>query len=159
MKAIHWIIAAAAFAFVQAAPASAGVNDPEIFIYRGAGINDTGGAAFSGNATAFLCTNFSGATENIRVVVRNRDTSLVANQAISIGHLQTVAVLTKETALFLSAFRTILNTGTVPHGTVAIAATSINVTCTAMLVDAHASTPNGIKLHMTRFNPIPGSQE
>ena len=74
MKAIHWIIAAAAFAFVQAAPASAGVNDPEIFIYRGAGINDTGGAAFSGNATAFLCTNFSGATENIRVVVRNRST-------------------------------------------------------------------------------------
>jgi hypothetical protein len=33
MKAIHWTIAAA-LAFVQPAPAAAGVNDPEVIIYR-----------------------------------------------------------------------------------------------------------------------------
>jgi hypothetical protein len=33
MKPIHWIIAAAAFACVE--PAQAGVNDPEVIIYRG----------------------------------------------------------------------------------------------------------------------------
>ena len=32
MKAIHWTIAAVAFACVQ--PAEAGVNDPEVIIYR-----------------------------------------------------------------------------------------------------------------------------
>ena len=34
MKAIHWITAAAALAFIQTTPASAGVNDPEVIIYR-----------------------------------------------------------------------------------------------------------------------------
>src|SRR5262249_46206869 len=37
MKAIHWIIAAAALASVQPTPASAGVNDPEVIIIAHAG--------------------------------------------------------------------------------------------------------------------------
>ena len=36
MKAIHWIIAAAAFLFAE--PVQAGVNDPEVIIYRFPGI-------------------------------------------------------------------------------------------------------------------------
>jgi hypothetical protein len=44
MKAIHWIIAAAAFAFVQ--PAQAGINDPEVIIYRFPGVLDNGGGTF-----------------------------------------------------------------------------------------------------------------
>jgi len=157
MKAIHWIIAAAVLAFVE--PAQAGVNDPEVLIYRGSGVLDTGGGSFTGNATAFHCTNFSGVNENIRFVIRNANTTIVANQIIVAGHLGTVTVLTKDPVLFPIGIRLILDTGVVQQGTVAIAATSINVTCTAMMIQASTANAVGIKLHMTRFNPIPATQE
>jgi hypothetical protein len=155
MKPIHRIIAAAAFACAE--PAQAGVNDPEVIIYRGSGVADTGGAAFTGNATAFHCTNFSGVNENIRFVVRNTNGVLLANQAVTVAHLNTVTVFTKQAGLFPTG--TNLNTGAVLQGTVAIAATSIQVTCTAMLVQANITTPEGMRLHMTRFNPIPATLE
>jgi len=44
-------------------------------------------------------------------------------------------------------------------GTTAIAATSINIICTAATVDASAHTPIGVALRGIRFNPVPGSQE
>jgi ABC-type uncharacterized transport system substrate-binding protein len=44
-------------------------------------------------------------------------------------------------------------------GTAAIAATSVNVTCTAVQVQSNNIAPVSIPLHMTRFNPIPGTQE
>jgi len=157
MKAIHWIIAAAAFACAE--PVQAGINDPEVLIYRGAGVLDTGGAAFTGDATAFHCTNFSGTLENIRFVIRNADGTLMANSAFLVAHLSTITALTKDTSIFTVSFKLLLNTGSVGIGTVAIAATSLNVTCTAMLVQANITTPAGIKLHMTRFNPIAGTQE
>jgi len=157
MKASQWIIAAAALAC--AAPAQAGVNDPEKIIYRGSGVLDNGGADFSGLATAFHCTNFSGVNENIRFVIRTNLGALVANGGIAVPHLNTLTVLTKDAALFLSGTRLILKTGAVELGTVAIAATSINVTCTAMLFQANTNTPAGIALHMTRFNPIASTEE
>ena len=159
MKAIHCIIAAAALAFVQAAPASAGVNDPEIIIYRGSGVLDTGGGDHTGAGTAIHCTPFSGVTENVRFVVRNRVSTIVANVVMTIQHLNTGTVLTKATFIYDG---TDMNTGPITQGTVAIAATSINVTCTAMQVDASAagaSSPQTAVLHMTRFNPIPATLE
>jgi hypothetical protein len=57
MKATHWIIAAAAFAFVQ--PAQAATTDPEVIIYRFPGVTDSGGADLTGVATSFHCTNFT----------------------------------------------------------------------------------------------------
>jgi len=83
----------------------------------------------------------------------------VANGGIAVPHLNTLTVLTKDAALFLSGTRLILKTGAVELGTVAIAATSINVTCTAMLFQANTNTPAGIALHMTRFNPIASTEE
>jgi len=160
MKATHWIIAAAAFACAE--PAQADVNSPEVIIYRASAVFDTGGVAFSGNATAFVCTNFSGVPENIRFAVRNETGALVANQTLPapVAHLNTGTAVTKQIGLFSNAF--VLNgsgTGAVQQGTVAIAATSINVTCTAMLIQANITPPEGIGLHMTRFNPIPATQE
>src|SRR5262245_4623483 len=70
MKTIHWIIAAAALASAQPTPASAGVNDPEVIIYRVPGVRDDGGGSGVGVATVFVCTNFSGAEENLRKIGR-----------------------------------------------------------------------------------------
>src|SRR5262252_331017 len=73
MKAIHWIVAAAALAYSLPAPATAATSDPEVIIYRFPGVYDDGGPTNNGVATVFHCTNFSGVTENIRIVTRGSD--------------------------------------------------------------------------------------
>jgi len=157
MKAIHWIIAAAALAFVQAAPASAGVNDPEVLIYRFPGVLDDGGASHVGVATVFHCTNFSGGTESIRLVTRRADGSITINFPIAFNHLVTLSIATHLTAAY-DGFG--MTTGNVSQGTTAIAATSVNVICTAMTIDAANEKPTfAVALRGIRFNPAPGSQE
>jgi len=154
MKAIHWIIAAAALASFQ--PAQAGINDPEIIIYRFPGVKDDGGGANVGIATVFLCTNFSGVSENIRFAARSDGGALLTNGFHTTGHLVTVTMFTHLNAAYTGITTP---TGAVNSGTMAIAATSINVICTAMTIDAANTKPVGIALRGIRFNPVPGSQE
>jgi len=157
MKAIHWIIAAAALACAQ--PVQAGVNDPEIIIYRFPGVRDDGAAANTGIATAFHCTNFSGVDETIRLVTRDSGSSLRSNIANVINHLSTLTFSTHATIAY--AGEIVLNNpgAGVAQGTTAIAATSINVICTAMTIDASTAAPVGVALRGIRFSPVPGSQE
>ena len=155
MKAAHWIIAAAALTFVQ--PGQAATTDPEVIIYRFPGVADGGGADNVGVATVFHCTNFSGVMENIRFVTRKTSGDLATNVAFSIAHLATRTVPTHPTLAYSDSANN-LNTGVV-EGTTAIAATSINVICTAMTIDASAATPIGVALRGIRFNPVPGTQE
>ena len=158
MKAIHWIIAAAALSFVQPAPTSAAQGDPEVIIYRFPGVRDNGGAANTGVATVFHCTNFSGVTETLRFVTRNDAGSLLQNTTIGLIHLQTVTIATHD----VNAYNEdkFLAAGVfVGQGTTAIAATSINIICTAMTIDASTAAPVGVALRGIRFSPVPGSQE
>jgi 23S rRNA G2445 N2-methylase RlmL len=46
-----------------------------------------------------------------------------------------------------------------PVGTTAIAATSINIICTAETIDASTAVPIGVARRGIRFSPVPGSQE
>jgi len=156
MKAMHWTIAAAALTFVQPTPASAAPTDPEVLIYRFPGVLDDGAALNVGTATVFHCTNFSGAVETMRLVTRNALGQLLSNFPTSFDHLQTIALSTHQTI----AYRDFdLATGPVNQGTTAIAATSINVICTAMTIDAANPKPTGVSLRGIRFSPAPGSQE
>ena len=157
MKAIHSMIAALGLAFVLPAAPDAATTDPEILIYRFPGVRDDGGVASAGVATSFHCTNFSGAFENLRFVTRNRDGSLVSNGVATIGHLQTHTASTHFAAAYLN--ETTLATGAVFQGTTAIAATSINIICTAETIDASTVAPVGVARRGIRFNPVPGSQE
>jgi hypothetical protein len=141
-----------------AQPAQAAVGDPELILYRFSGVKDDGGGSFTGVATSFHCTNFSGVMETIRIVVRHNNSNLVANIALDIPHLRTFTMSTHVTSLYVSGELGVLNTGFV-HGTAAIAATSTSITCTAMTVDAASTKPAGIALRGIRFNPAPGSQE
>jgi hypothetical protein len=152
MKAIHWIIAAAAFASVLPAPADAATFDPEVIIYRFPGVTDN-----AGMATVFFCTNFSGVTENIRFVTRAFNGDLIQNSTKSVVHLGTITVNTHQTAAYAPDLD--LATGTFSGGTTAIAATSTNIICTAMTIDAANPKPDGVALRGIRFNPVPGSQE
>jgi hypothetical protein len=154
MKAIHWITAADALASVQ--PAQAATSDPEIIIYRFPGVRDDGGASFVGVATVFHCTNFSGVPENIRFVSRASDGGLVFNTfEPSVNHLRTLTVTTHGNAAYSGG---VIGTGSF-QGTMAIAATSTSIICTAMTIDAANRKPDGVALRGIRFNPVPGSQE
>src|SRR5262249_56625625 len=108
-------------------------------------------------ATSFHCTNFSGVDENVRVVVRSPVGTLRANVAAPISHLNTIIWSTHD--VFIYGGEVLLPTGILGGGTAAIAATSVNVTCTAMEVQSNVTNAVGIALHMTRFNPIPATQE
>jgi hypothetical protein len=154
MKAIQWIIVAAALACTG--PVLAGIGDPEVIIYRFPGVRDNGGADNTGVATAFHCTNFSGSPEIIRYVTRSAGGTLLSNIEGIINHLETQSVSTHNTVAYNDVT---LATGAVAQGTTAIAATSINIICTAETIDASAATPIGIARRGIRFSPVPGSQE
>ena len=156
MKAIHSMIAALGPAFVCPAPADAGQFDPEVIIYRFPGVKDDGGANLVGVATVINCTNFSGATEVIRYVVRDDESAIRFNSTALVIHLTTVAAVTHTNAAYTGGN---MSTGFINTGTIAIAATSINIICTAMVLDAANSKPTGVALRGIRFSPIPGSQE
>jgi len=157
MTKIQTLVVSAALAIGMAAPAVAGVNDPEIIVYRFPGVRDDGLGVNTGVATVFQCTNFSGATENIRFVTRDQDGTLKTNMLTAVNHLSSTTAVTHFTAPYVNEFN--LNTGTVFQGTTAIAATSINIICTAETIDASNTTPNGLARRGVRFNPAPGSQE
>ena len=155
MNGLRWVIAVATVAFIT--PAQAATTDPEVILYRVSGVSDSGGNANTGVATSFHCTNFSGVTETVRIVLRAKTATLLTNVAFTVQHLETHTTSTKATNLFSDD--TVLNSGLVFQGTAAIAATSTNIICTSMIVDAAATAPAGISLRMLRFNPIPGTQE
>ena len=157
MKAIHSTIAAAALASVLPAPANAAQTDPEVIIYRFPGVFDNGGNTNVGVATVFHCTNFSGVAEDVRFVTRSTVGVLLTNVLFTISHLHTLTVVTHATNAYLSEGS--LFTGLVSQGTTAIAATSTNIICTAMTIDASTAAPVGVALRGIRFSPVPGSQE
>ncbi len=156
MKTIQSVLVSAAL-IGMAAPASAAQSDPEILIYRFPGVTDSGGATNVGVATVFHCTNFSGVIETIRLVTRDLDGSLRSNVALGISHLVSQTASTHMTTAYIS--ENTLATGPIFQGTTAIAATSINIICTAETIDASTSVPIGVARRGIRFSPVPGSQE
>src|SRR3954466_14445552 len=104
MKKIQGLVLSAALAIAMAAPASAAPTDPEVLIYRFPGVRDNGGGDNTGVATVFHCTNFSGATENIRFVTRGFSGVLLSNLGLGINHLSTLTASTHITAAYVEAF-------------------------------------------------------
>src|SRR5262249_52226144 len=100
MKKISLVVVSAAVAIGTAAPASAGVNDPEVIIYRFPSVRDNGGTDNTGVATVFSCTNFSGAQEQIRLVTRSATGTILGNVAFQPLHLETHTFSTHLTAAY-----------------------------------------------------------
>ena len=161
MKKIQSVLVSAAVAIGIAAPASAATTDPEVIIYRFSGVRDDGSNDNFGVATVFHCTNFSGVTENIRFVTRANVGVIASNLVRSINHLSTLTAETHQSNAnaFGGELVAQLATRTVAQGTTAIAATSPNIICTAMVIDGFNNVPTGVALRGIRFNPVPGSQE
>ena len=157
MTKISLAVVSAALAFGMQAPAWAFITDPEVIIYRFPGVRDDGGGIGAGVATVFFCTNFSPTSENIRFVTRQNNSPLLTNILVGIASLATKTVSTHATNAYNPD--NTLGTGVVIQGTTAIAATSTNIICTAVTIEASSAFPLGVALRGIRFNPVPGSQE
>jgi hypothetical protein len=122
------------------------------------GVYDNGGPVAAGVATAIICTNFTGATQSIRFLVRNWNATVVASSTFQVQSLRTFTATTHSVAAFFQD--TTLSPGaSIAQGSLRIFATSGQVTCTAVVIDASTAVPIGIPLHLVRHNPWPGTQE
>lgn len=145
-----------ALAASHVAPALAD-SGPQQVLYIFPGVRDTGGNTATGVATVVHCFSFSPVQETIQYTVRDFNTAIVGNVSLSIAQFATKTVVTHLVAVYSIDFD--FDTGTVDQGAIGITASSTNIVCTAQVIDASATVPNGIDLHAIRFNPISGSQE
>jgi hypothetical protein len=133
-------------------------TDPLLRIYRISGVRDNGGGSEVGVATSFHCSSASTVNESLRIVVRNFDDTLVATRTFILRPRDTLTLSTHFTKVFVEDFT--LSPGVaIKQGSAEILATSANVFCSAMIIDAASPSPLGVALHMVRFNAAAGSQE
>jgi hypothetical protein len=137
---------------------SLAATDPLLRIYRISGVRDTGAGDEVGVATSFHCTSASTVDESLRIVVRNFDDTLVASRAFIVHPRDTLSLSTHFTKVFVEDF--VLSRGVIiKQGSAEITATSADIFCSAMIIDAASASPLGIALHLVRFNAAAGSQE
>jgi hypothetical protein len=143
--------------FAVAVPLTAS-GGPAFIIYRASGVFDNGGGSGSGTATLVHCTNASGVPEDLLVVVRQFDGSVLVSRTVTpVPSFRTVTLGTHSANTF--PLDTNLATGGVDQGMVAIGSTTTDMFCSFMVVDAASTTAQGISLHLVRYNSSSGTQE
>jgi len=108
--------------------------------------------------TVVNCFSFSPVQESLQLIFRDDTGTLVMNTSANINQFQTVTLVTRPTNVYGIGDQVLIATGPLV-GVLGMTATSQNIVCTAHIVDAGATVPNGMELHGTRFNPISGTQE
>jgi len=114
----------------------------------------------AGTATSVHCTNLSGKSAQVRFSFYGAGGSLEGVSNFTLPNLNTETISTHGT--FFSDLS--LGTGAIQQGVLNIQSTESGVFCSAMLIDAlggpgTADVPEGIALHMVRYNPHPGTVE
>ena len=156
------LTAVAAIALTTVLPAQATTFSLRT-IYIASGVFDDGSAADAGAATTVLCSNVSGKTATLKVTFYGTGGTLEGTAGpFSVLNLHTWTFSTHST--FFSG-EAIANTGAVQQGVLNVSSTESGVFCSAMIVDAASGgptppfAPQGIELHMVRYNPHPGTVE
>jgi hypothetical protein len=151
----------AAFAFAALAlaqPASAVTFSKLTTIYVGSGVFNAGPSA-EGVATAVHCSNVSGVSTEVRVLILNSVGTVVGSLTRGLPHGATQTFVTHET-LWLTDAGGNISTGDVDSGVVNVESRQSAVFCTAAVVDAAAYPPAfTMPIHLVRINPHPGSVE
>jgi len=150
-------LAAAALAATLAQPASAITFPSLTTIYVGAGVFDNGTGADTGQATSIHCSNVSGGSVQVRVLVLSSTGDVEGSMTVTVAHGQTTTISTHQTFLFSD---NTLSTGLVSQGVVNIEATNSGVFCTAVVLDAANAPPIFMSpLNLVRVNAHPGTVE
>jgi hypothetical protein len=151
-------LAAAALIGALAQPAAAVTFPTLTTIYVGSGVYDSSDAADTGIATSVHCSNVSGVSVQVRVLILSRSGVVEGSLTRTLAHGATHTFSTHETVIF-DDLDGDLATGGVAQGVVNVEARNSAVFCTAHIVDA-AGTPAFMgDLHLVRVNPHPGTVE
>jgi hypothetical protein len=152
-------LAAAALAAVVAQPAAAVTFPSLTTIYVGSGVFDSGGANNAGVATSIHCSNVSGVSVQVRVLILNSAGAVRGALAQTLAHGATVTFSSHQTFIFGDE-TSALETGPIFQGVVNVEATNSAVFCTAAVIDAGASPPVfSMPINLVRVNPHPGTVE
>jgi len=133
------------------------VGDPPKVLYRTAGVRDDGGGTGLGTATSFQCSNLNAVNETMVIHIRDQFGTVRVNKAFPLEASRTKTISTHFTDVFIEDAS--LNAGIISQGLATISASTTNIICSVMVVNAAGFPPEGIALHLVRFNPIAGSQE
>ena len=127
-------------------------------IYVGSGVHDNGQIDNVGEATSIHCSNVSGVSVQVRVLILHDSGPVAGSLTLTLAHGATKTVSTHPTAVFTDTGLDIADA--VIQGVVNIEATNSAVFCTAVLVDAANAKPVYMSpLHLVRVNPHPGTVE
>jgi hypothetical protein len=147
------VLAAASLASVS--PAAA-ISFPSLTtIYVGSGAFDDGGGVIEGTATAVVCSNVSGVTVSVRVLMLGFAGSIEGQGASNAPH-GGMAIFTTHPIVPYNGVN--LATGGF-IGTINIEATNSAVFCTASLIDAGGPAESASPLRLVRVNAHPGTEE
>jgi hypothetical protein len=145
-------VTAGTHSFTRAATPSPSTTFPSLTtIYVASGVYDGG----AGAGTSVHCSNVSGQSTQVRVVILNDLGAVRAAVTIALPHGATETLSTQET-VFGGELN--LSTGLILQGALNIESTQSAVFCTAMIVPSSAPE-TGVPLHMVRVNGHPGTIE
>lgn len=142
----------AAFGATFFTPVQATTFSSARLIYVAASVGDH---SFAG--TAVPCVNLSGQNARITWSFFNNGGSSVGSLTLNVAHGRTVIVATYHGISVLSD-RLVLSAKDF-QGRLAVYSTQSGVFCSAILGHPTLGEPQGIELHMVRFNPHPGTVE
>ena len=127
-------------------------------IYRVAGVADSGDGPNDGFATVVHCTNFAASNKQVQFIVRDFQGNGMARSTHAVSAHATFTAATHISFVFVED--AVLTRDTpINQGSMIIKATTRKVHCSAMIIDAGASVPNGIALSLTRLNQEKNAQE
>jgi hypothetical protein len=153
-------LGAAALIAAIAQPATAVTFPSLTTIYVGSGVYDDGGIDDSGEATSIHCSNVSGVSVQVRVLILSPIGTVSGALTTTLFHGRTVTFSTHATVIFLGDVDQDLATGAVTQGVVNVEATNSAVFCTAAVIDAGGDPPVfTMPIHLVRVNPHPGTVE
>lgn len=128
-----------------------------VLLYRAAGARQSTGS----KATSVSCSNFTGASQQVQIILRNYDftTTNAYNITQTIPKNSNRTYSTQNTS-WLSEDDSGDGLNTLNQGTLMIRGTSKDIHCSAWISDLTATTPAGATpLNLVRFNAATGSNE
>jgi hypothetical protein len=152
------LAAAFAAASLGLAPPAGAITFPGLTtIYVGTGAFDDGGADDTGTATVITCSNVSGLTANVRILILD-GAGFIEGQQI-FNNIANGTSLTGATHATQPLFESDLSTGAFGSGTINIESTQSGVFCTAIIMNAAGPVESAVTLRLVRVNAHPGTEE
>lgn len=134
-------------------------------IYVGAGVKYTdeccGDPPVTGTQTIFHCTNVSGITANVRIMLLDQAGAFLDDVTLTVVHGETITVATGLTAGYRETDFLTPPTGptNLASGVINIESTQSAVFCNGKVADGGSESSRGITLTLVRVNPHPGTVE